>query len=185
MPQMFLELEDGGWGIAPLEAATYVAGPNGLHPPQAGDDRQSPCGCGALLARLGDPRDAAWLLLASPDCAVRVNGEPVTLGARLLRHQDEMVLRRGPAGATWRGYFSAERSARVQPFPGDEPAVCPRCKHPILPGKPAVKCPYCGVFHHNEPEGQRNCWTYSAHCATGCGQTTELDGQLHWTPEEL
>lgn len=118
----------------------------------------------------------AWLLLAAPGQAL-VNGQPVWLGLRVLRDRDEIQFTGG--GSL---FFSTESLARVMDFPGAPKQVfCPRCRDRIEPG-PAVKCPACGVWHHQL--GDRPCWTYAETCAL-CPQPTALNAGFQWTPERL
>jgi hypothetical protein len=84
-------------------------------------------------------------------------------------------------GTAGRVFFSLERLARVVPFDGVDKSHCPRCQTVIERGTPAVRCPQCGVWHHESDEFR--CWTYSPTCAL-CDQPTELEGSFRWTPEE-
>ncbi|MBM3882248.1 MAG: hypothetical protein FJ387_21435 [Verrucomicrobia bacterium] len=121
-----------------------------------------------------------WVLIGGATHPVRVNGDPLSTGLRLLRDRDEIQLDAGV-----RLYFSAEEVAEVRPFPGaTEKVFCPRCKLELNPGEPAVRCPapQCGIWHHQTD--QFNCWTYSGGCAL-CGHPTELAGGLRWTPDQL
>ena len=116
-----------------------------------------------------------WLLVGTP--AVRVNGVPLDAGIRVLDDRDELRTDDD------RTFFSTESLAAIAPFPGDERATfCPRCKLEIAPGSPAVRCPHCGVWHHQSDE--LPCWMYAEHC-TMCDQPTALDAGFRWTPEEL
>jgi hypothetical protein len=82
-----------------------------------------------------------------------------------------------------RCYFSTETLARIEPL-SEESATgcCPRCKQGMTAGEPAVRCPGCGVWHHQSDE--LPCWTYAERCAI-CGGSTALDAGFSWTPEEL
>ena len=80
-------------------------------------------------------------------------------------------------------YFSTESLARVEEFSSTgQTLFCPRCKQEIELGSGAVKCPSCGVWHHQTDE--LNCWSYSEVCAL-CTQSTDLDAWFQWTPEDL
>ena len=117
----------------------------------------------------------SWVLLARPMSAVRVNGRPVVAGIRVLRDRDEIAT----GGA--RTFFSMERLARVEPFPGGEGATfCARCRQKIEQGDPAVRCPGCGTWHHQRED--LGCWLYSATCQL-CDQATALDAGFRWEPE--
>jgi len=119
-----------------------------------------------------------YVLFCGPD-SCRVNGEPVPLGIRVLRDRDEIVTAPG-----MRCFFSAEVCASIVPFAGGERAVfCPRCLLEIATGSPSVRCPVCGVAHHEDSSQQRPCWTYAS-CAA-CGHKSDLDAGLQWSPEEL
>jgi hypothetical protein len=139
-------------------------------------DGTDPPGAGVGLRCL--PGEApVWLLLAGPGGGVRVNGEEVPLGMHLLRDRDEIKLR-GEALV----YFSTESPARVEPFPGAaRGANCPRCRQVLEPGVAAVRCPRCGIWHHQDDV--RPCWVYAPSCAQ-CDQATSLEGGYEWTPEE-
>lgn len=125
-----------------------------------------------------------WLLLTPPSRRLIVNGRIIPGGIRVLRDRDEVVC----AGA--RFYFSSEELAIVAPLPADAAVApghevrCARCKQPIRAGTPAVKCPFCNAWHHQDEAGQRPCWTYSATCA-GCAQATEFKGAYQWSPAGL
>ena len=129
----------------------------------------------AQLLRCTTDGGDAWVLVGPP--AVRVNGSRLDTGIRVLCDRDEL---RADGGRT---FFSSESLAMVVPFPGGAKTIfCPRCKLEIVPGSPAVRCPQCGVFHHQSDEFP--CWTYAARCAM-CDQPTALDAGFRWVPEEL
>jgi len=139
-----------------------------------------------LLVRRGGETVEEWVLMAGNGAGVRVNGEPVWLGLCVLRDRDEITLPGAEPDGTHRCFFSTERLARVEPFPGAPagPVYCARCKLPINRGDLAVQCsnPECGAWHHQSDEFP--CWTYHTKCAL-CNQATELDAGYRWTPEEL
>ena len=129
----------------------------------------------AASVRLCAGAREAWVLIASPAAWVRVNGQPIALGIRSLRHRDSIEV------GSSRFYFSAEKLATVAPFPGAEGAVmCPRCRKEIVKATPAVRCPGCGTFHHQRAD--RGCWTYSPKCQL-CDTETALDAGLRWQPD--
>ncbi len=118
----------------------------------------------------------AWVLIANPQAEVRVNGFRLAMGIRALGDRDEIRVGHNPPV-----YFSREAPAEVQPFPGAErPVPCPRCRLAIEPGEAAVRCPSCGVWHHQLDD--RPCYTYAPHCAA-CGAPAELNGDYRWVPE--
>lgn len=131
----------------------------------------------ALLLCRQESNGAMWVLVSAGKAGVRINGMPVFMGIRVLQDQDEICV------AGERVFFSTERLAHVDAFPGDEsPIFCPRCKQLIPRGSPVVRCPQCQVFHHQSEE--LPCWTYSNTCAL-CGQSTTLDASYRFTPEDL
>lgn len=118
-----------------------------------------------------------WLLVVSDAQRLVHNGLPVfNAGPRVLAHRDALAVE-GHAPV----FFSTEEPARIEPFDGAT-ATCPRCRDELLPDLPAVRCPKCGVSHHEMPD--RNCWTYASTCAL-CVQPTPLDTGLLWTPTLL
>ena len=119
-----------------------------------------------------------WVLLSGVTPHVWVNGQALSCGLRVLRDRDEILI----PGLT-RCYFSTEDPARVEPFPaGEGPVFCARCRQPIQPATPAVRCPACG--HWCEQSEAKPCWTYGPTCPL-CEQPTAFDTGLRWTPEEL
>lgn len=117
-----------------------------------------------------------WALCCPPN-GIRVNGDPVWLGLRILKDHDELRLETGE-----RLFFSTERLAEIVPFPGGpRPVHCPRCHKLIEPGQLAVLCPGCQTWHHQTTD--LPCWTYDERCAL-CPQSTALDAGLIWTPEQ-
>jgi hypothetical protein len=132
----------------------------------------------AILLRAGGSPQERWVLVG--DESIRVNGTPLASGIRVLEHRDEIHLGENPPV-----YFSTERPARVEPFPGAErPIRCPRCRLEIRPGDPAVCCPKCAVSSHESEE--YHCWTYpgAETCASCRNQPNTLDDALNWVPEE-
>jgi hypothetical protein len=169
-----------GWAVAALEGSAWALSKGATHGEcprlQSNQPGAEPPGTGVGLRCL--PGDSpVWLLLATLDDGVRVNGEELALGIRVLRDHDEIRLR-GQAPV----YFSTEARARVERFPGAERAAnCPRCRQTLEPGAEAVKCPRCGIWHHQDAE--RPCWVYAPSCAL-CDQATSLESGYEWTPEE-
>ena len=138
--------------------------------------------CGAVLAypSSSNTRAATWMLLASADSAVRINGALLESGIRVIADRDAIGV---PDMATM--YFSTERLACIEAYPESEPVFCARCKMMISKGDSVVCCPQCGVWHHEQvPEG-RGCWRYGPTCAL-CDQPSDLDSaRYRWTPEAL
>jgi len=120
-----------------------------------------------------------WALLAGPHRRVWVNGSRLDLGLRLLDDRDHIRL---DSGRSY--YFSSEVLARAETYAGGaQPIQCARCKMEVRPGSRAVRCPSCGIWHHQTEE--RPCWTHAPTCAL-CDRTTELEGaQYQWVPEGI
>jgi hypothetical protein len=136
----------------------------------------------ALLVRARNAKPAPWVLIAGAGPDVRVNGDAMLLGVRVLTDRDEISV-----AGVGELFFSTESLARVEEFTGDltgaTPAIyCPRCRQTIDEGVSAVKCPQCGVWYHETED--LNCWTYAETCAL-CPQPTDLDAGFRWTPEGL
>jgi hypothetical protein len=175
--------EASNWAIAPLaetDEGTAVLTRDGEVQVKLRRGQREP-GTGAFIKRLLVQGRETWTLMSRPKgAAVRVNGIPLLAGLRVLRDRDEILFE----GAN-RIYFSSERLAIVEAFPGSgQPAFCPRCKLEITRGTPAVRCPNpdCRIWHHQAEEYP--CWTYSEHCSL-CNQLTALDSGYRWTPENL
>jgi hypothetical protein len=137
---------------------------------------------GPIVMQATDEGRSTWVLLCRPGIAARVNGEPVP-GVRVLAHRDEISV---PESGV--AYFSTDRAARIEPFrggdPGAEPLNCPRCRQPIEAAQPSVRCPGCGVVHHETDESP--CWTYGPACAVDfCDQRTAPQASVPWSPEVL
>jgi hypothetical protein len=135
------------------------------------------------LVRSAEPDDQ-WVLLSATDSGVRVNGAPLTLGIRVLRHRDEIVLPAASEGPR-RWFYSGECVVEVRPLPRQyEPATCPRCKRRIAVGTPAVQCPNssCGAWYHQTDESP--CWSSGEYCGL-CETPAVLDAGTRWSPEDL
>jgi len=151
----------GAWRVSPL-----AAGP-----------ATDPGGLPARLLRAPATTGDVWVLLCDT-AAVTVNGVPVALGIRVLSDRDVLTTPDVPPV-----FFSAERLAYVETFAGAaRPLTCPRCKDLVESGSTVVRCPQCGVVHHQTDD--LPCWTYAEHCAL-CPQPTALHGAYRWTPEGL
>lgn len=196
MAQVWAKTKDGDWKAFPVasEGCVLTADPAQPVAPAAPEAAASTVTVRRAVEAAGD----VWALFpgqAGQGGRVRVNGSAVVMstGMQLLRDRDELVIRpareRNGGGAVPSAvlYFSTERRARIEPFPGaDHPIVCPRCATEIEPGTPAVRCPgpRCGLWYHEAPARRRACWSYAEHCAH-CPQQTELGDQWDWSPEEL
>lgn len=106
----------------------------------------------AAVSRAGLRR--TWALLAGAQACVTINGRPVVLGIRVLDDRDRILLDGPSLSQPALAYFSGEEPAVVAPFPGPEAVICPRCKMPIEPGEPAVRCPACDFWHHQIEVGE-------------------------------
>jgi hypothetical protein len=175
MAHLWVRNENAEWAVVPLDADAFdlsVSPPRATpleHVSKGGDSR-------VFLLRLREARE--WILLSSSQDRVRVNGLKVASGIRVLSDRDEI---RVEGVDTF--FFSTERLAVIEPFPGAERAVfCPRCKQGFQEGALAVQCPQCKVWHHQSEE--LPCWTYSPTCALD-DQPTDLDADYRWTPREL
>ena len=128
-----------------------------------------------------------WALVAGARRRVFVNGFALRCGLHMLADKDEIRLdpvadlSKSRPSSSRIFFFSTERLAREEPFPGTERAFfCPRCKTEIKTGMPAVRCPSCRIWHHEIPE-EKNCWSYSHECAA-CNHPTNRT-ELSWAPD--
>ena len=112
---------------------------------------------------------------------MRVNGALQTVGIRTRRDRDEI---RVDSVGSAPLFFSTEVLATKADYPADASATCPHCKLPLEAGQQAVRCPLCGVWHHEMPDEELDCWTHVPECAI-CRHTTDLTQGFQWTPEEL
>jgi hypothetical protein len=135
---------------------------------------------GIAILGLGSSGGAA--LFVRPGFGVRINGEPVLGGLRILEHKDEIL------AATVRLCFSQETTPVVVTFAtsGQRPPICPICRGPVRDGMQAVQCPGCGRwFHQRDAEGQqpaKPCWTYAPTCRF-CRHPTSFAGDAAWRPD--
>ena len=156
----------GACGLLHLAPVRYEPGVD------AHADWQHAC---VVIARAGSA--GPWVLVVRSDQRLVHNGLGVAAGIRVLAHMDALAL----AGHETL-YFSTEETPRILPFEGASGATCPRCRSDILLGQLSVRCPACGVVHHQMEDC--NCWTYAPACAV-CPRVTALDIGLQWTPELL
>lgn len=177
MAHLWIKDETDCWCVMPLVGEGFALSQN---PPQrvqsVPDDVESVSP--ALLVRSRNGKPSPWLLIAGAGPEVRVNGDAVLLGVRVLADRDE--IRVAGVGEL---FFSNESLAKVEDFEGATPEIfCPRCRQVVDEGVRAVKCPQCGVWYHENEE--LNCWTYAETCAL-CPQSTDLEAGFRWTPEDL
>jgi hypothetical protein len=176
MAHLWVRDEAERWAVLPLEREAFSLSSTPPRPiaRQLGEGDAL---CDALLIRADSPQADSWVLIASAGAGVSVNGVPLGAGIRVVSDRDQIRV-----GGEHEYYFSTETLARIEQFPGGEqPMYCPRCKQEIDAGASAVKCPACGVWHHQTDE--LNCWTYAQVCAL-CAQPTEMSTGFRWTPEE-
>jgi len=184
MTHLWLEDSQHRWAVAPLFAPecriTELAELSGTRlTAQPGAEYHQP----RLLLHAAS---RSWVLIVPARQRVLLNGR--SLGGRIavLRDRDELVLLGGSAAPSRRMFFSTETRARVQPYTGPDGASCPRCKLPMVQEQPAVACPCCQVWHHQQQaEGGTECWTYADTCAACHAQETALDAGFRWTPDDL
>ena len=184
MPQLWVLQEDQepAYAVVPLDGGAdvyYLSGD--LRDPVALGARDGSGWPAYVIRHSGAGGRDRWLLYASGQAPVSINGMNLDLGMRRLGDKDQI---RVGASAM---FFSTEELPRVVPFPGiGKPCICPRCKQPIVEGTPAVQCPKCGIWHHQCPETELPCWTYGKNCAAAlCDYPTAMDGNLQWAPEGL
>ena len=177
MAHLWIKNDSGQWAVLLLEADAFDLSTN---PPRPLDGRvagEHLASSTVLINAGADGRDV-WALIAGLTSDVRVNGQPVSIGIRVVKDRDEIRVR--PVGAL---YFSTERLARVEAFARFGQALyCPRCKQLLAENTAAVRCPQCNVWHHQTEE--LPCWTYSETCAL-CSQPTDLNSTFQWSPEDL
>lgn len=172
----------GEWEAYPLEKG-LGAGEDGF-PLSLGSVEMAGPGAPVEVIRAEVEGRGNWLVLSRPSIRLMINGRFTPGGIRVLRDRDEVVFE----GA--RLYFSAEERAIIVPFPAAADAGpgretrCARCKDPIRGDSPAVKCPYCSAWHHQDEGADRPCWTYAATCAN-CRQTAGFQQEYQWTPATL
>lgn len=175
MAHLWVKSEDQQWALLPLEADGFCLS---SHPPRLLDqERQMLSEQVALFRERGGVHES-WILLCGARKQVSVNGFPLVAGIRVLSDRDEIRIE--GAGTL---FFSGEKLARVEAFPGGDSTVhCARCTRELHAGTPAVRCSFCALWHHEE-EGSL-CWTYDGSCAE-CSHSTKLNARYSWTPENL
>lgn len=161
MSRLWVKGQQGDWRSHAVPAGQLLAG-DGVGLPGVGllGLRQG----AALFVRAG-----VW---------VRVNGEAVLGGMRLLEHQDEVLTEAG------RWYFSAQSAPVITTFSlptGGRVPTCPVCRGPVREGEPAVQCPGCGRWAHQAEA--RACWAYAPACRF-CNHPTSFADEATWRPGE-
>ena len=177
MPHFWISNAEGEWAIQLLaeESCLAVAGHDVRLTRPAGEPHPSEI---RIMPPDATSMSPSWTLLGGREASLRVNGQPLALGIRVLRDRDEISI------AGQRCFFSTEELARVAAFPGLAQIVfCPRCKQKVEPGEPAVACPHCRAWHHQSDKFP--CWTYATTCALCQLQSTALDAGYSWKPEHL
>lgn len=176
MAHLWVRDEAERWAVLPLDG--YAFSLNARPPrPVSNQPRQGDALLDVLMVRSQIGAGDSWVLVAGARSGVTVNGIPVATGIRVVSDQDMIHIPNIDDV-----YFSSETLARIEDFPGlDHSSFCPRCKQEIERSASAVKCPACGVWHHQTDE--LNCWTYADTCAL-CTQPTDLSGGFRWTPDD-
>jgi hypothetical protein len=176
MAHLWVRDETESWAVLPLEHDAFSLNAE-LPRPIVRRLSEGEAMSEVLLIRTDTAQANLWVLIANAKAGVSVNGIPLATGIRVVSDRDQIRVR----GAR-EFYFSTETLARIEPFSGGEQTIfCPRCKQEIETTMSAVKCPACGVWHHQTDE--LNCWTYAEVCAL-CAQATDLSTGFRWTPEE-
>lgn len=117
--------------------------------------------------------DSGAVLVSRPDAAVRINGQAMPAGLRVLSDRDEIRVNHE------RFYFTSQDPLVVE-IRKAEPVACPRCSGMIESGTPAVRC-HCGAWFHQSDE--QPCFTYGETCPL-CGGSSQLDADP-WGPFQL
>jgi hypothetical protein len=167
MAHLWTLTTESEWAIRPLAHDVHALTPDGsvlLLP--------------TPFARPAPTAPSAWALIVGSAPHVTLNGDPLAVGIAILTDRDEIrVAAEAPL------FFSTESLPEVNAFPSEGPrGVCPRCKQVIPVGSDAVRCPSCGIWHHQSDE--LPCWRYAGRCAV-CEQETAEDTGFRWTPQEL
>lgn len=179
MAHLWMEGDEGAWLTCGLtEGTTYAVKTEGVEPVS---DMLSNGRGAVLLAHQGSSQ-TQWVLVAGPGSRVRVNGRDTELGICTLEERDELLVA-NTSGTGRRYFFATQAASHVEPFPASQASArCPRCRQSLVAGQPAVRCPSCGLWHHQTEV--LPCWQYAPACA-GCPQITDLNAGYPWTPELL
>ena len=180
MAHLWVSDDTSVWSVLPLDGALFALG--GMPPRRLVDDEHQDADddCRVVLQRVDDPSGTLWVVVARREAQPLINGVPSRLGLTVLDDRDEIRVPGVPPM-----FFSTEVLPTVQPLP--EAATlghCPRCQQTLVAGHAAVRCPQCGLWHHETVD--LPCWTYQPRCANpACPQATALDAGFSWTPETL
>lgn len=178
MAHLWVTTESNDWAVLPLEDDAFTLTTSPPKPVRRSLDDGEVLSSVLLTRTRGGADGLMWVLIAGAGSGVSLNGLPLVTGMRVVSDRDEIRI---PGLSNL--YFSTESLARVEEFSGsDQTLFCPRCKQEIEQGAAAVKCPACGVWHHQTQE--LNCWTYAEVCAL-CAHATDLSAGFEWTPEGL
>jgi hypothetical protein len=138
---------------------------------------------GFRIAQFRDGTTTRHALVAGSDVPIRVNGQAIAGGFRVMHHKDELVM-----GAE-RMFFSAESTPVVEAYRHDESRRRPRCavcRAEVLDGQSVVRCPGCSRVYHqiaaSDDAPEKPCWTYAPKCRF-CEHPTSLSGEPSWRPE--
>ena len=173
MAQLWMQTDSKRWGYYPLEAQAFSLSalpPSPLDPGEpAGETSATET---TLLSRTSQ---GDWVLMTGKARRAWVNGMPVALGVRVLRHQDRITVE--DVGTA---FLSTETLPCIESFPEDAaPGSCPRCRLAIEVGSPAVQCG-CGIWYHESEEFP--CFSCAPTCVF-CDRTAELGSGFRWLPE--
>jgi hypothetical protein len=138
---------------------------------------QERCRNATVIFPVGEGSSRVNVLVWGGGRSVRVNGLALTTGLRVLADKDEIAI-----GDRTPLFYTTESVAEIESFAGSAREIfCPRCTLPIGKDKLVVRCPNCGIIHHQDAE--LGCWTYAAGCAV-CAHPTAMEAGFRWTPEE-
>jgi hypothetical protein len=167
-----------GWAAQKLVSSPFRLPSRRIPAELAAEEPHAPRGVStAWLVHAGEGGPGNWALMTRQSAAVRVNGRAPSAGLYVLSDRDEIRMSDGELF-----FFSTETLPVVEEFSGVGRAMfCARCRQQIEAGSPAVRCPNCGVWHHQTAE--LPCWTYAAAC-TYCECETALEASFKWAPSE-
>jgi len=171
-----------GWVAVPLRGESYDLSSRGPSPEPWQDVRGE---LPAIRLLPTTETDDQWVLVTEAGSSVRVNGVLLSLGIRVLRHRDEILVPAVSDKESRRYFFSGECVVVARPMPKESgPVKCPRCRKRIASGTPAVQCPNpaCGAWHHQSEASP--CWSSGEHCSL-CETPAVLKAGSRWSPEDL